>query len=45
MGNNSGGNAGQTIFHCHVHLIPRREGDVEDPKVGVRGVIPAKQHY
>ena len=37
--------AGQTVFHVHVHLIPRRIGDVENPKGGVRGVIPAKQKY
>ena len=37
--------AGQTIFHCHMHLIPRRKGDVEEPRGGVRGVIPAKQKY
>ena len=37
--------AGQTIFHCHVHLIPRRKGDVKKPKGGVRGVIPSKQDY
>ncbi|WP_199533423.1 HIT family protein [Rhodovulum sp. 12E13] len=45
VGINAGGTAGQTIFHVHVHLIPRRAGDVEDPKGGVRGVIPAKQKY
>ena len=45
VGVNAGSVAGQTIFHCHVHLIPRREGDVEDPRGGVRGVIPDKQHY
>ena len=44
-GINNGEVAGQTIFHCHVHLIPRREGDVEDPRGGVRGVIPKKQKY
>lgn len=37
--------AGQTIFHLHMHLIPRYHGDLEDPKGGVRGVIPAKQKY
>ncbi|MBT4111458.1 HIT family hydrolase, partial [Candidatus Woesearchaeota archaeon] len=36
---------GQTIPHCHIHLIPRRQGDVETPKGGVRGVIPTKQSY
>ena len=45
IGINSGQSAGQTIFHCHVHLIPRRDGDVEDPRGGVRGVIAAKQKY
>lgn len=37
--------AGQTVMHLHVHLIPRYKGDVEDPKGGVRGVIPSKQKY
>jgi len=36
---------GQTIFHTHVHIIPRYAGDVEDPRGGVRGVIPGKQRY
>ena len=45
IGVNEGISAGQTISHCHVHLIPRREGDVENPRGGVRGVIPAKQNY
>ena len=45
IGMNSGEDAGQTIFHCHIHLIPRRQGDVETPKGGVRGVIPSKQSY
>ena len=45
MGVNSGEAAGQTIFHCHIHLIPRRRGDVDNPKGGVRGVIPKKQRY
>jgi len=45
VGINSGASAGQTIFHCHVHLIPRRNGDVENPRGGVRGVIAAKQSY
>ena len=44
MGVNEGVSAGQTISHCHVHLIPRREGDVENPRGGVKGVIPAKQN-
>lgn len=37
--------AGQTVFHVHMHLIPRYYGDVENPRGGVRGVIPAKQTY
>jgi diadenosine tetraphosphate (Ap4A) HIT family hydrolase len=45
IGMNSGKDAGQTIPHCHIHLIPRRQGDVETPKGGVRGVIPSKQGY
>ena len=45
IGINCGKIAGQTIMHCHIHLIPRREGDVENPQGGVRGVIPSKQHY
>jgi len=45
VGINSGASAGQTIFHCHIHLIPRRDGDVENPRGGVRGVIAEKQAY
>lgn len=45
MGTNAGEDAGQTIFHCHVHLIPRRRGDMENPRGGVRGVIPEKRIY
>ena len=45
IGVNSGKVAGQSIMHCHIHLIPRREGDVDNPQGGVRGVIPSKQHY
>ena len=45
IGINSGEAAGQTIFHCHVHLIPRRRGDIENPRGGVRGVIPEKRNY
>ena len=45
IGVNIGRNAGQSIMHCHIHLIPRRKGDVKDPRGGVRGVIPSKQKY
>ncbi len=45
IGMNCGYDAGQSIFHSHIHLIPRRQGDMENPRGGVRGVIPVKQHY
>ena len=45
IGTNSGKAAGQSIMHCHVHLIPRREGDVKNPQGGVRSVIPLNQYY
>ena len=45
LGTNIGKVSGQSILHCHIHLIPRRLGDVENPQGGVRGVIPSKQHY
>ena len=45
IGVNCGKSAGQTIPHCHIHIIPRYDGDVEDPSGGVRGVIPSKQKY
>ena len=45
IGINDGTAAGQTIFHCHLHLIPRRSGDVAEPEGGVRHVIPGKGNY
>lgn len=45
IGMNAGATAGQTIFHCHIHLIPRRQGDVENPRGGVRHLIPGKGFY
>jgi diadenosine tetraphosphate (Ap4A) HIT family hydrolase len=45
IGINVGEAAGQTSFHVHLHLIPRYQGDMENPRGGVRGVIPDKQHY
>ncbi len=44
IGMNVGEMAGQTILHCHIHLIPRRRGDVPNPRGGVRMVIPHKGH-
>ena len=45
VGINDGEAAGQSVPHVHVHLIPRRRGDVESPRGGVRGVIPRKASY
>lgn len=45
VGMNVGAVAGQTVFHCHIHLIPRRSGDVVNPRGGVRHIIPGKGFY
>lgn len=45
LGFNSGEVAGQTVFHCHMHLIPRREGDSPNPRGGIRNVIPGMGEY
>lgn len=45
IGINDGFDAGQTIPHCHIHLIPRYKGDVSNPRGGIRGVIPSKKDY
>jgi len=45
VGVNAGEDSGQSIMHCHIHLIPRRKGDIKNPRGGVRGVIPSKQKY
>jgi diadenosine tetraphosphate (Ap4A) HIT family hydrolase len=45
IGINVGEAAGQSIYHLHIHVIPRYKGDVENPKGGVRGVIPDKKLY
>jgi len=45
IGVNDGASAGQTISHLHMHLIPRFEGDVADPRGGIRWIIPEKAKY
>ena len=45
IGINDGPDAGRSVNHLHIHLIPRRSGDIDNPQGGVRGVIPSKQKY
>ena len=45
IGMNIGESAGQTVFHAHIHLIPRREGDCDNPRGGIRGVMDGKRSY
>lgn len=45
IGINCGEAAGQTVMHVHIHIIPRYRGDVENPRGGVRGVIPGRRDY
>jgi diadenosine tetraphosphate (Ap4A) HIT family hydrolase len=45
VGINVGAEAGQTVEHCHIHLIPRRAGDVPNPRGGIRHIIPRKGFY
>ncbi len=45
IGINCGAAAGQTVWHAHIHVIPRYAGDVAEPRGGVRGVIPGKKEY
>ena len=45
IGMNCGEAAGQTVMHCHIHIIPRYNGDCENPRGGVRGVIPSRMSY
>ena len=45
IGWNDGPAAGQTVMHLHIHVIPRRTGDVEDPRGGIRWIIPDRARY
>ena len=45
LGMNCGEAAGQTVFHCHIHIIPRYNGDCDNPRGGIRGCIPSRMNY
>jgi diadenosine tetraphosphate (Ap4A) HIT family hydrolase len=45
LGLNNGTSAGQTVGHAHLHVIPRYEGDVADPRGGVRWILPERAAY
>ena len=45
IGINEGKEAGRTVHHLHVHIIPRYAGDVENPRGGIRNIIPGKDNY
>ena len=45
IGTNAGKSAGQSVFHAHIHFIPRRDGDQQDPQGGVRKIFPDKAKY
>jgi diadenosine tetraphosphate (Ap4A) HIT family hydrolase len=45
VGSNTGASAGQTVFHAHIHIFPRRDGDTPDPRGGIRGAVPDKMTY
>lgn len=45
VGVNDGPAAGQTVMHAHVHIVPRRQGDVADPRGGIRWIMPGKARY
>ena len=45
IGTNSGKSAGQSVFHAHIHFMPRRDGDQENPQGGVRKIFPEKARY